>query len=223
MAVLTAPATIGALLKYELDGNYTRETVTLKSGANYALGSVLGKITIGSATAATKSGGNTGNGAMTLDATTPVLAGAKVGVYAVRCVAAAVDGGTFRIEDPDGYVLGDVAVGATFADGVKFAIADGSTDFVVGDGFDITVAAGSGKYTLSPVAAVDGSGVAVAVLLDAVDATDADAEGVVVLARGPSIVSADALVYAASVDDAAKKATKRGQLVAVGIVSRATA
>jgi hypothetical protein len=37
--------TLGDLLKYELNGNYSRETVTLKSGTNYALGSVLGKIT----------------------------------------------------------------------------------------------------------------------------------------------------------------------------------
>jgi hypothetical protein len=37
--------TLGDLLKYELNANYSRETVTLKSGTNYALGSVLGKIT----------------------------------------------------------------------------------------------------------------------------------------------------------------------------------
>jgi hypothetical protein len=40
--------TLGNLLKYELNGNYCRETVTLKSGTNYALGSVLGKITASS-------------------------------------------------------------------------------------------------------------------------------------------------------------------------------
>jgi hypothetical protein len=40
--------TLGDLLKFELNGNYCRETVTLKSGANYALGSVLGKITTSS-------------------------------------------------------------------------------------------------------------------------------------------------------------------------------
>src|SRR3990170_1994729 len=45
MTVLTMSPTLGDLLKYELNGNYSRETVTLKSGTNYALGSVLGKIT----------------------------------------------------------------------------------------------------------------------------------------------------------------------------------
>lgn len=45
MTTLTMAPTLGDLLKYELNGNYSRETVTLKSGTNYALGSVLGKVT----------------------------------------------------------------------------------------------------------------------------------------------------------------------------------
>ena len=45
MPTLTMAPTLGDLLKYELNGNYNREPVTLKAGANYALGSVLGKIT----------------------------------------------------------------------------------------------------------------------------------------------------------------------------------
>ena len=223
MPVLVAPSTLGDLLKYELNANFCRETVTLKSGTSYALGSVLGKISVGSAEAAAKAGGNTGDGTLALDATTPVLSGAKIGVYTVRCTAAATNGGTFEVQDPDGFVLGSVAVGATFADDIMFAIADGDTDFIVGDGFDVTVAASddSGKYTLSPATGVDGSETAVAVLLQAVDATDADATGLIV-ARGPVIVSEDALVFAASVDDAAKQAVKKAQLAATGIVARQT-
>src|SRR5689334_952125 len=45
MTVLTMSPTLGDLLKYELNGNFSRESVTLQSGTNYALGSVLGKIT----------------------------------------------------------------------------------------------------------------------------------------------------------------------------------
>ena len=45
MPVLTMPPSLGDLLKYELNGNFCRETITLKSGTAYALGSVLGKIT----------------------------------------------------------------------------------------------------------------------------------------------------------------------------------
>ena len=129
MPVLTQSPTLGDLLKFELNGNYTRETVTLKSGTDYPLGAVLGQITA------------------------------------------------------------------------------------------------SGKYRLSPAAEVvgdEGAETAVAVLIEAVNATSADAVGVVV-ARGPAIVSKAALVFDASVDQAAEITAKHAQLVAAGIVPRDTA
>jgi hypothetical protein len=129
MPVLTMAPTLGDLLKYELNGNYCREVVTLKSGTNYALGSVLGQITA------------------------------------------------------------------------------------------------SGKYRLSPNAEVtgdEGAETAVAVLIEAVDATDGDKPGLIV-ARGPAIVSKAALVLDDSVDDETKTAAKHAQLSAAGIVPRDTA
>ncbi|MBW0159479.1 head decoration protein [Sedimentimonas flavescens] len=123
MPVLTQPPSMGDVLKYELNPNYTRETVTLLAGTPYPVGSVLGKITA------------------------------------------------------------------------------------------------SGKYTLSPAAGADGAETASAVLLYAVDATLADAIGIIV-ARGPAIVSRAALTYDGSVDDAAKITTKLGQLEAQGIIAR---
>lgn len=213
------PARVSDVLKMEL-GTYNRELVTILSGAGVlGIGSVLGKITKGAASSAAKAGGNTGNGALTLDATTPVLAKGKVGVYTVRCITAAANGGTFRVTDPDGLVLGDVAVGATFQNGIKFAIADGAADFVVGDGFDITVAAGSSKYVLSPETANDGSDVAVAVLLERVDATSADKSAVVAV-RGPAELSRHGLVWHSTVDNLTKKNAKIAQLLAVGLVTR---
>ncbi|MDZ4134067.1 MAG: head decoration protein [Paracoccaceae bacterium] len=77
----------------------------------------------------------------------------------------------------------------------------------------------SGKYTLSPATGADGSEVASAVLLYAVDATLADAVGIVV-ARGPTIVSRAGLAYDATVDDDTKITTKIAQLAAVGIIAR---
>ena len=129
MPVLTKSPTLGDLLKFELNGNYTREIVTLEAGTEYALGSVLGRITA------------------------------------------------------------------------------------------------SGKYRLSPAAEVvgdEGAETAVAVLIERVDATAADAVAVVV-ARGPAIVSKAALVFDASVDQAAEVTAKHAQLVAAGIVPRETA
>jgi hypothetical protein len=80
----------------------------------------------------------------------------------------------------------------------------------------------SGKYKLATSGGSDGAQTASAVLLYAVDATLADAVGIVV-ARGPSIVSRAGLAYDATVDDGAKITTKIGQLAAVGIIARDTA
>lgn len=77
----------------------------------------------------------------------------------------------------------------------------------------------SGKYKLATSGGTDGAQTASAVLLYAVDATLADAMGIVV-ARGPAIVSRAALAYDATVDDGAKITTKIGQLAAAGIVAR---
>jgi hypothetical protein len=80
----------------------------------------------------------------------------------------------------------------------------------------------SGKYKLATSGGSDGAQTASAVLLYAVDATLADATGIV-MARGPAIVSRAALIYDATVDDGAKIITKIGQLAAAGIIARDTA
>lgn len=77
----------------------------------------------------------------------------------------------------------------------------------------------SGKYKLATSGGTDGAQTATVVLLYAVDATLADAVGIVV-ARGPAIVSRAALAYDATVDDAAKITTKIGQLATAGIIAR---
>lgn len=161
---------------------------TFVSGAGVmARGTVIGKITTGAASSAAKSGGNTGNGTFVLDGTTPILANDVQGVYTLRCVAAVANGGTFELKRPDGFSLGryDITGGAggtvTIADQIKGVLTDGATDFVVGDGFDITIAAGSAKYKTSIAAAVDGSQVPYGVLLEDIDATSADADGMVLI------------------------------------------
>jgi hypothetical protein len=128
MPVLTQNPTLGDLLKFELNGSYNREVVTLKLGTSYQLGAVLGRITA------------------------------------------------------------------------------------------------SGKYRLSPnalVAGDEGAETASAVLLEYVDATAADKIGVVAV-RGPVLLAKDRLIYDASVNDAAKRATKNTQLSNIGLVPRDT-
>lgn len=148
------------------------EGITLKSGANYVRGTVLEETVFGTAASAAKTGGNTGNGTLTLDATTPTLYGAVPGVYTVRLIAAAANSGTFRVTGPSGNVLGDVTVGQTFSNQIKFATADGATDFVVGDGFDITVTAAAASAQKYQKVTADIR--ARVVLLEDVDATSAD-------------------------------------------------
>lgn len=150
--------------------------VTILAGASHLRGELLGAIADGTATSAAKGGGNTGTG--TVSAVT-LVKGTKLGVYTVRFTAATV----FTVEDPDGFVLAtNGATGVAFADDLGFTITAGGTAFVAGDGFDITVAAGSGKYVLSLAAAADGSQVPDAILLHDVDATSADQEAIVAIA-----------------------------------------
>lgn len=200
----------------------TREPVsrniTLLSGENRKRGAVLGKITVGAASSAAKSGGNTGTGTLTMDVTTPVLAGAKPGVYQVRFTAAATNNGTFRVTDPDGFVLGDVVMAAgagAWSNDIKFAVADGGTDFIVGDGFDVTVAAGSNKYKLSVAAAVDGSAVPAVILAEDCDASGGDK---VTVAYFAATVDENALTYGAG----HTAATVREPLRDVGIYLQAS-
>jgi hypothetical protein len=146
--------------------------VTVKSGADDLVrGSVLGQITVG-ATASAVAGANTGNG--TMGAIT-VGAGAQAGIYTLKITKTAANAGDFEVIDPQGDVvgLGTVAVAFNTA-GLAFTLADGATDFAVGDSFAITVVAGSGKYVLATAAATDGSAEPVAILADYAAASGGD-------------------------------------------------
>jgi hypothetical protein len=168
----------------EAPGELSREAIIVKQGQNLKACAVLATIVSGTVASAAKSGGNTGNGTFVLDATSPLQLGAKLGVYTLRCIAAATNSGTFRLEDPDGTVLGDVTIPAgaggsvTLSEQIKGVITDGATDFAVGDGFDITVSALTSKEAEYNPAGTDGSQIATGILYGAVNATSADARGV---------------------------------------------
>ena len=96
-------------------------------------------------------GANIGTGTLVMDATTPVLTGAKSGVYLVKCVSVAVANpaadAVFNVYDPEGLYIGKTDAGTggdTWAKHIKFVITDhatgdGTVPFAVGDGFSITV------------------------------------------------------------------------------------
>lgn len=226
MSLVTEGRYPGEIILSEADGAYCREAITVLAGeGKLPPGREVGQVAAALEATSAALGSNPANtGALTLDATTPVLANAQAGIYQVRCTAAATNSGTFRVTDPTGDVLGDVVVGATFANQIKFSIADGATDFSVGNGFNVTVAldtdaAAIGKWRSADPTNTDGSGVAKALLLYPVDATDADAQ-VVAFVRGPMEVRTAAIDHDPAVDTTQKKATKLAELAAVGIIAR---
>jgi hypothetical protein len=176
---------------------------TILAGQNLGVGSVLGEcaaLTAAKALAgAGTAGANTGDGTLTLDVTTPVLAGAKPGVYKVRIVRPAVaQVGTTpvvpaqkalgQVIDPDGDVIGTFEIatsaGTTFENQIKFVMVEGSTPYIATDGWNITVTAAAKKLKLTNKANSDGSEVARYVLLKATDATEADVASVPVMKVG---------------------------------------
>jgi len=213
MTVLTEVQHTGEFLVTEANGSLSRETVTVLSGQNLKAGHVLGKVAVGTATGAAVSG-NTGNGVI---GTVSAGSTAKAGVYTAACIEPAANGGTFTVEDPDGVNVGTAVVGTPFAGPVNFTIADGATDFVAGDRFTITVAAGSGKYKEYNPANTDGSQTAVAILYAAVDATAADTEGVVI-ARHAEVNAAELVWFSGA--DANQKSAGLAQIKTNDIVAR---
>lgn len=223
MSLITETKRVSDVLLFEKgeEFNYTRDQITVINGtAASVVGQVLGQITIGAATSAAKSGGNTGAGTLVLDVTTPILANASVGIYTVRVPVV----GTFIVTDPKGVVIGDAiyAAGATvtFSDRIKFAFHDDvSTHYVAGDGFDITIAAGSGKWAQVAPAAVDGTQNAAGILITPFTATlGADFTGVAVT-RGPAILKSSGIAYTSGMTTPQKTAAV-AQLQALGITTR---
>lgn len=75
-----------------------------------------------------------------------------------------------------------------------------------------------GKYTVLAPAATNGSQNAAGILWDAVDATDADAPGVVIL-RGPAIVNRHEIIFPEGATEA-QITTATTALAALGIILR---
>jgi hypothetical protein len=212
----------GDWLKWEqVDHRFSRDEVMLAAGqSNILTGTVLGQKTANAdLLEVVPNGRNAGQGVLTMDPTTPLLAGALSGVYTATCTVAAAGAGTFQVTAPGGAVLGTVTVGGTaFATQIKFTIAVGGPDFVAGDFFSIEVG------PISPASAValnltasDGSQNAAGVLLYTTDAT-AGAVKTTMIARG-AVLSSFGLTWPAGITEAQMDAAV-AQLAAKGIEVR---
>lgn len=185
---INSPRLLSSVLKWDLGPAISFDTLTLlglEADTVYEVGTVLGRQTVGAQTvaAAVAGAGNTGNGAYT-PADPAGDAQAAAGSWRITCIAAAANGGEFLVSRPDGKIDGFAKVGTAYAGGLKFTIADGAADFVVGDYFTVAVsyAAGSGKYVQLDPAATDGSQNFAAILCVRVfipTATDVQALGAV--------------------------------------------
>lgn len=160
-------------------GPYTKKiekTILQDASGVIPSGAVMGIIALGSVTSAVKSGGNTGNGTCT---SLSLKDGAKAGIYTVRMIRVGTHIFDFEVKDPNGDQIGFGTVegsGQTFvfSKEIQFTLTDGATDFIKGDGFDVTVAAGSGKLKRSVSTAVDGSQYPRFVLVNETDAIAGD-------------------------------------------------
>ena len=215
MTILTEGKHAAEFLVSEAGGSRSRERITVLSGETLVAGAVVGKVTVGAATPAAFAGNAANTGTI---AAVTLGAGAKAGVYKVVIIEPATNAGKFTVEDPDGITIGTGTVGVEFAGGgLTFTVADGATDFSAGEGFTITVAAGSGKYREYDPANTDGSQTAVAVLFAAVDAATADRPGVAIV-RDAEVNAAELSWFANATAD--QKAAGLAQLAVAGIIGR---
>jgi len=141
VGAITTPVTGTADEGNTGDGTVTGVTAGAKAKAGtYALNCKKASDVKGATASSAAFAGNTGDGAM---GEVTVGANAKAGAYKLVIIEPAANAGKFQVEDPDGIIIGTGTVGVEYSIGthITFTLADGSTDFVAGDGFTITVAA----------------------------------------------------------------------------------
>ncbi|WP_437881031.1 head decoration protein [Pseudomonas sp. LRF_L74] len=171
----------GEFLLSEANGGRSREAITVSAGSGRLVaGTVLALITAANALTAAATAGNTGNGTIGSTAVTSLAAS---GTYTLTITEAAANGGEFKVVGADGFVLGTGTVGEAFSQsGITFTVADGTTDFALGDSFTLTVKGALGEYTAyDDDGTDDGRRTASAILFAGVDATYQDVRATVVV------------------------------------------
>jgi hypothetical protein len=124
------------------------ELLTFAAADDFAAGTILARRAVNLTPVASAVTG-TGNGTVTALSVVEGPVVPLVGAYVLRCTAIATNGGTFRLEDPNGAVVATGLVmnagagAATIFEvaGLRFTVTDGATDFALNDTINITVAA----------------------------------------------------------------------------------
>jgi hypothetical protein len=143
-------------------GDFRDDLLTFTGAGTVAAGTILARRAVATAIAASAVTG-TGTGTVTLATVDvgPIIP--LVGAYVLTCIAAVVNGGVFKLVDPNGAeVANDITMtpgagGVTVINvaGMQFSITDAATDFIVGDFFTLTVSA-DGKLVPFAIAGVGG-------------------------------------------------------------------
>jgi hypothetical protein len=213
MGVQTEQAHAGEFLISEASRTRSRQNIVIGASQTLAVGALLASLIVGSATAAAvAASGNTGNGVMgavTVDANAPI------GVYRVVIIEPATNGGAFSVEKPDGTVDSTGKVAVAYNGLINFTLADGATDFVAGDAWEITVTLGSA--TEQYVAWTVGQ-TAKGILFDAVT-TGAGETAKAVMIDGDAEVNGYLIAYPTGAS-ASDKVEAREQLRRLGIKVR---
>jgi hypothetical protein len=161
----------GGFMVSEANNFRSRDEIVVLSGQVLLAGAVIGRVFSGGTGAAVAAAGNVGNG--TMGAIT--VTNAPPGAYQLVITDAGANVGEFEVRNSSGAVIGQGTVAAAYsAGGLAFTLADGATDFAVGDVFNITVSGGTGKYKEYNPANTDGSQFVAGILWDDADATDGD-------------------------------------------------
>lgn len=145
MTTFTEGRHAGEAILSEGNGDISRAALTIGASQTILACGLLGRTAVAAGVAVSQVFAGTGNGVLTI-ADPAVSSRVKDGDYTVVCVGEDADGGQFRVEDPNGKHIGDAVVGVAFNKEIKFTIADGATDFVLGDTFTITVAADAADF-----------------------------------------------------------------------------
>jgi hypothetical protein len=192
----------GGFMVSESNSRRSRDVFPVALSQTLVAGQVVGKTAVIASTTSSVAAdaSNTGNGVFTLDATTPVLAGAKNGLYRVVNELVAANSGMFVVFDPDGIEIGRVAVAATFSNQIKFAIADGATDFAIGDAFSVTVGIEETDYQVKALnlSATDGSQRLSGILWDNITTDGSTLGSALVITRAAEVRGVD-LVWPAGI------------------------
>lgn len=128
--------------------------------------------------------------------------------------AVAGNGGVFSVTAPDGTALAAATVGVAYTTQIKFTIADGTADFIVGDSFTVIVAAGDGQYFVADDDALNGTAVVAGILFEKVTTGVSETAKAAAIVRDAE-VNGDLLDYADLDEDATDTA-----LAALGIIVR---